>query len=278
MRVQPGWVPRHELLLGCGTNTSSARKLAFASAAVLTQVVPGKKFGCVISARACKTLTRTACAPVSRACACARVSLPVSRRACVICASGGGNVRVQGCAGPRRLRWQMTYPRGCSACRAGWPSGHPAKLVGKLLHELSALRSQPSPWRRPIRCRSRSSTPIRRRPFLERSSSTLRRSRAARFSLRCTTGGIILELSCQNNVDNLASAPAKAFQHANRAMDRRRRVPPSAPPGVRHDRRRIPDWWGHRSCIAAYGRSGCRVPDLHRTRLVGDSAHHVGGY
>jgi hypothetical protein len=47
--------------------------------------VPGKKFGYVMSSRACETLTRTACARVSRASACARVSLSVSVRACVMC-------------------------------------------------------------------------------------------------------------------------------------------------------------------------------------------------
>ncbi len=36
MRVPPGWVPRLKLSLGCGTNTSSAKRLVFASAAIFT--------------------------------------------------------------------------------------------------------------------------------------------------------------------------------------------------------------------------------------------------
>ena len=94
------------------------------------------------------------------------------------------------------------------------------------------------------------------------------------------TEGIIFS---KNSVENVAiSTPAGNRQrpdHARQAGHRRRRVPPSGRPGVRHDGRRICGWWEHRSCIAraACGRSGCRwVPGLLRARQLGEGAHHAG--
>ena len=56
--VPPGWVQRAKFFIGCGTNTSSAKRLVFASAAIFMPVVPGVKFGYVMPAGACETLTR----------------------------------------------------------------------------------------------------------------------------------------------------------------------------------------------------------------------------
>ena len=50
------WVPRLQLSLGA--NTPSAKRLVFASAAIFMPVVPGVKFGYVMPAGACETLTR----------------------------------------------------------------------------------------------------------------------------------------------------------------------------------------------------------------------------
>jgi hypothetical protein len=89
--VPPGWVRRVMLYVAFDTNASIARKLVIASAAVSMPVVPGAKFGYVMPAGACETLTLTACA---------RVSMRPRKSACgvrvrITCAGGGGNVRVQ---------------------------------------------------------------------------------------------------------------------------------------------------------------------------------------
>ena len=70
--VPPVWVPRVKFFLACGPNTSSAKRLVFASAAVYMPLDPGVTFYYVMPPGACETLTRTACA-----CHCALASLPV---------------------------------------------------------------------------------------------------------------------------------------------------------------------------------------------------------
>ena len=108
---------------------------------------PDLKFGYVMPAGACETLTRTACARVSRACACACVSLPISarafvtsmcrrrrKRACVAC------VQVRGSAPVALAGGLPSWMLGVSD---GWPPGHPAERLSiKLLHEVSLSLSR----------------------------------------------------------------------------------------------------------------------------------------
>ena len=77
--VPPDWVQRVKFFIGCGTDTSSAKRLVIASAAVYMPLEPGVTFCYVMPASASETLPRTACA-----CACnapLKVCL-LSARAC----------------------------------------------------------------------------------------------------------------------------------------------------------------------------------------------------
>jgi hypothetical protein len=67
--VPPGWSPRVIFFLGGGTNTSSAKRVG---CCLHAGVAPDLKSGYVMPPGARETLTRTACARVSRACACPR--------------------------------------------------------------------------------------------------------------------------------------------------------------------------------------------------------------
>ena len=108
--VPPGWVPRVKFFLACGTNTSSAKRLVFAAAAVFMPLEPRMPAG------ACETLTRTA-VRARLALVCMRPCKSARRmRVRVSCAGGGGYVPVQRFGGPRLLRWRKTCPRECSAC------------------------------------------------------------------------------------------------------------------------------------------------------------------
>ena len=109
---------------------------------------PDLKFGYVMPAGACETLTRTVCARVSRACACACVSLPISARACVtsMCRRRRRKracvacVQVRGSAPVALAGGLPSWMLGVSD---GWPPGHPAERLSiKLLHEVSLSPSR----------------------------------------------------------------------------------------------------------------------------------------
>ena len=143
--VPAGWVQRAKFFIGCGTNTASAKRLVFASAAVYMPLEPGVTFCYVMPPGACETLTRTACACN------APLQCLLSARACVMC----HRRRKRACAearGSTPVSLAEDLPSWILGVSDGWSSDHPAKLVGvKLLHEVSPLQvadrpcqSQPS--------------------------------------------------------------------------------------------------------------------------------------
>jgi hypothetical protein len=133
--VPAGWVQRAKFFIGCGTNTASAKRLVFASAAVYMPLEPGGTFCCVMPPGACETLTRTACAcnaPLQVCLLSARACVMRHRRRKRACAEARGSTPAS---------WAEDLPSWMLGVSDGWLSDHPAKLVGvKLLNEESPLQ------------------------------------------------------------------------------------------------------------------------------------------
>ena len=65
--VPPGWVQRVKFFIGCGTNTSSAKRLVIASAAVYMPLEPGGTF-CYVMPLVRAKRSRAPRAPATRPC------------------------------------------------------------------------------------------------------------------------------------------------------------------------------------------------------------------